>query len=72
MSTRPATPLAGGRYWLSDSQPEAEHLLAQAEMLAPDDKGTCTGPAAETLFDNYTAATNVTDGERLQRAGYHA
>ena len=32
----PATPVAGRRYWLGDSQPEAEHLLAQAETLAPD------------------------------------
>jgi ubiquinone/menaquinone biosynthesis C-methylase UbiE len=30
------TPAAGQRYWLGDSRPEVDHLLAQAEFLAPD------------------------------------
>jgi SAM-dependent methyltransferase len=30
------TSAAGQRYWLGDSPPEVDHLLAQAEFLAPD------------------------------------
>jgi hypothetical protein len=29
------TPAAGQRYWLGGSPPEVDHLLAQAEFLAP-------------------------------------
>jgi ubiquinone/menaquinone biosynthesis C-methylase UbiE len=33
------TPAAQQRYWLGDSPPEVDHLLAQAEFLAPDAAG---------------------------------
>jgi hypothetical protein len=30
------TPATQQRYWLGDSRPEVDHLLAQAEFLGPD------------------------------------
>jgi hypothetical protein len=39
------TSAAQQRYWLGDGPPEVDHLLAQAELLAPDAAGllACIG-----------------------------